>query len=541
MSNKERPEDTAATTTTVADPAQAPRTVRIFDTTLRDGEQSPGCSMNLKEKLEMAKQLERLKVDVLEAGFAISSPGDFEAVQAVAATLTDCTVASLARCVPADIDRAWEAVRGAADPRIHIFLATSPLHMEYKLQMKPEAVLEQAVAMTKHAKKYCPNVQFSAEDATRSNIEFLAQVVRAVIAAGATTVNIPDTVGYTSPDEFYDFLVRLQQLVPESAGVTLSAHCHNDLGLAVANSLAAVRAGITQVECTVNGIGERAGNAALEEVVMALKTRADHFNAACRIDSTEIMRSSTLLSRITGVKVQPNKAVVGANAFAHEAGIHQHGVLKHRGTYEIMTPESIGLSQNNLVLGKHSGRHAFRDKVEALGYTLDDGELTLAFERFKALADKKKTIYDQDIEALLAKAAVQVPRTYRLHNFVINSGNTITSTAVIQLLREDKVLERMARGSGPIDASFAAIEKIVGRKLALEDYRLSSLTQGEDAQGDAVVVITSEDGQSFSGRGLSTDVIEASIHAYVNAVNKMLYAEKSGHAVAAADKLEATL
>ncbi|MDR1247315.1 MAG: 2-isopropylmalate synthase [Clostridiales Family XIII bacterium] len=504
------------------------RSVRIFDTTLRDGEQSPGCSMNLKEKIKMAKQLERMRVDIIEAGFAISSQGDFISVKTIAETLKECTVASLARADENDIDRAWEAVKGAVDPRIHLFIATSSLHMEHKLRMKPDDVYERAVAMTAKAVKYCANVEFSAEDSTRSDMPFLARVLEGVIAAGATTINLPDTVGYTTPDEHYEFFMKIRELAPSLEKVTLSSHCHNDLGLAVANSLAAVRAGAGQVECTVNGIGERAGNAAMEEIVMALHTRKPFYGAETRIAANEIVRSSGLLTRITGVKVQPNKAIVGENAFAHEAGIHQHGVMQDRRTYEIMTPESIGLSKNNLVLGKHSGKHAFRDRVKTLGYELNDAEIEIAFGKFKALADKKKTVYDRDIEAIVAKEAVQVPRTYKLESFVINSGNTITSTAVIRMTRDGKTFEKVSRGEGPVDAAFKAIEKIVGRELALEDYRIESVTEGEDALGDARVRIKTAEGSEFSGRGLSTDVIEAGIHAYVNAVNKMLYAEREG-------------
>ncbi|MDR0570217.1 MAG: 2-isopropylmalate synthase [Clostridiales Family XIII bacterium] len=502
--------------------------IKIFDTTLRDGEQSPGCSMNLKEKIEMARQLERMKVDVIEAGFAISSPGDFASVKAIAEAVKDCTVASLARAAVKDIDRAWEAVKGAADPRIHLFIATSPLHMEHKLQMTPDQVYETAVAMTARAVGYCSNVEFSAEDATRSNWKFLARVIEGVIAAGATTINLPDTVGYTTPDEHYEFFMRIRERAPSLEKVTISSHCHDDLGLAVANSLAAVKAGATQVECTVNGIGERAGNAAMEEIVMALYTRRELFQAETGVLTGEIMRSSAMLTNITGVKVQPNKAVVGENAFAHEAGIHQHGVMKHRGTYEIMTPESVGLNKNNLVLGKHSGKHAFRERLASLGYSLSEEDLGAAFERFKTLADKKKTVYDKDIEALVAKEKVQIPRTYALNSFVINSGNKITSTAVIDLVRDQRSTERVSRGEGPIDAAFKAIEKIVGRQLALEDYQIGSVTEGEDALGDAKVKIKNSDGETFSGRGLSTDVIEASILAYINAVNKMLHVEKEG-------------
>lgn len=502
------------------------RMIKIFDTTLRDGEQSPGCSMNLKEKIEMAKQLEKMRVDIIEAGFAISSPGDFISVKTVAETIRECTVASLARATAEDIDRAWEAVKGAVAPRIHTFIATSPIHMEYKLMMTPDEVYERAVEMVKRAKGYCSDVEWSAEDATRSDPTFLAKVIEGVIKAGATTINLPDTVGYTTPDEYYEFLMKVQEYAPSMGRIALSTHCHNDLGLGVANSLAAVKAGATQVECTINGIGERAGNAAMEEIVMALHTRKDILNVDTRIVTTEIMRSSNMLSGITGVKVQPNKAIVGENAFAHEAGIHQHGVMKNKATYEIMTPESIGLSQNNLVLGKHSGKHAFREKIKNLGYDLPETEIDELFNKFKVLADKKKSVYDRDIEALISKESVQVPRTYRLQSYVINSGNTITSTAVIKMTKDGKVIEKVSRGEGPIDASFKSIEKIVGLELTLEDYQIQSVTEGEDALGDALVKIKDSHGNIFSGRGLSTDIIEASIHAYINAVNKMIY-EKS--------------
>lgn len=497
--------------------------VKIFDTTLRDGEQSPGCSMNLKEKIEMAKQLEKMKVDIIEAGFAISSPGDFLSVKTIAETVKECTVASLARTMEQDIDRAWEAVSGAVAPRIHTFIATSPIHMEYKLMMTPEEVLERSIAMVKHARKYCSDIEFSAEDATRSDPIFLAKIIEGVVKAGATTINLPDTVGYTTPDEYYSFLMKVREHAPSLEKVTLSAHCHDDLGLAVANSIAAIKAGATQIECTINGIGERAGNAAMEEIIMALHTRRDILQADTRIVKNEIMRSSSLLSRITGVKVQPNKAIVGENAFAHESGIHQHGVMKNKETYEIMTPESIGLNENNMVLGKHSGKHAFRSKVKSLGYDLTEADIDGMFVKFKELADKKKMVFDRDIEALIAKEAIQVPKTYRLENYVINSGNTITSTAVLKMVKDGKTIERVARGEGPINASFKAIEKIIGMELKLEDYQLQSVTEGNDALGDALVKICDADGKVYTGRGLSTDVIEASIHAYINAVNRMFY------------------
>jgi len=504
------------------------RMIKIFDTTLRDGEQSPGCSMNLKEKIEMAKQLERMKVDIIEAGFAASSPGDFASVKTIADTIKDSVVASLARTVESDIDRAWEAIKDAASPRIHTFIATSPIHMQYKLQMEPDAVLERAVAMVRHAKKYCSDIEFSAEDATRSEPEFLAKIFEAVIKAGATTINIPDTVGYTTPDEFYDFIMKIRNRAPSMEKIDISVHCHNDLGLGVANSLAGVKAGAAQIECTVNGIGERAGNAAMEEIVMAFHTRKDILNCDTRIVTQEIMKSSSLLSRITGVKVQPNKAIVGENAFAHESGIHQHGMLKNKETYEIMTPESVGLTTSMMVLGKHSGKHAFRSKLKELGYDVNETELEAAFAKFKAIADKKKQVYDRDIEAILAKESVQVPKIYSTERFVITSGNTITSTATIMLVKDGKRIEKVARGDGPIDAAFKAIEKIVGRELELDDYQLQSVTEGQDALGDALVKIKGDDGIIYSGRGLSTDIIEATIYAYVNAVNKMLYQEAQG-------------
>ena len=497
----------------------------IFDTTLRDGEQSPGMSMNLKEKIEMAKQLERMGVNVIEAGFASSSPVDYQSVKTIAGILKNCTVASLARAQKDDIDTAWDAVRQAADPQIHLFIATSPLHMKYKLKMSEEEVLETVIEMTKRAAGYCSNIQFSAEDATRSDMDFLAAVVRAAINAGATTINLPDTVGYTIPEEHEAFFREIHVKAPELEGVIASSHCHNDLGLAVANSLAAVRGGARQVECTVNGIGERAGNAALEEIVMALFVRENRFGRTTNIDTREIMRSSSLLSRITGVKVQPNKAIVGENAFAHEAGIHQHGVLAKAETYEIMTPESVGLKESNLVLGKHSGKHAFKDRLTELGYSLTEAELKEAFKLFKELADRKKRVYDKDIEALVAREAVQVPMTFTLGSYVINSGNTITATATVAMVRDGNVLEQVAGGSGPVDAAFQAIGKIVGRQLELEDYQINAVSEGEDALGDARVVIKCDKGGTFLGRGLSTDIIEASIKAYINAVNKMYYHE----------------
>jgi 2-isopropylmalate synthase len=498
------------------------RQIKIFDTTLRDGEQSPGCSMNLKEKIQMAKQLEQLKVDVIEAGFAAASLGDLQSVQEIAKTIKNCTVASLARTLESDIDKAWEAVKYAAKPRIHTFIATSDIHMKYKLKMKPEEVLKRAVDMVKYAKSYCEDIEFSAEDATRSNTDFLVKLIEKVIEAGATVVNIPDTVGYTTPDEFYQLIKTIREKVPNIDKAEISVHCHNDLGMAVANTLAAAMAGATQLECTINGIGERAGNAALEEIAMVLCTRKDFFDLHCGIETTQIIRASKLLSQITGVNVQPNKAIVGANAFAHESGIHQHGVLNERSTYEIMTPESVGLSQNKMVLGKHSGRHAFEEKVKTIGYQLSKEELDRAFKEFKQLADKKKEVYNRDIEAIISRDSIEIPKVYELERFVINTGNIITSTATVVLKNYNEEIEEVSTGDGPIDAAFKAIEKIVSLNTSLEDYSLNSVTEGKDAQGDAIVKLRKGE-KIYVGRGLSIDVVEASINAYLSAVNKILF------------------
>jgi len=495
--------------------------IKIFDTTLRDGEQSPGCSMNLKEKIEVARQLERLKVDVLEAGFAAASKGDFEAVQTIAENIKGCGVAALARALPGDIDTAWEALRKADRPRIHTFIATSPIHMKYKLKMHQDQVLEAVERMVKYARKLCDEVEFSAEDATRSHPEFLYRVLEKAVASGASVINIPDTVGYTTPNEFSRLIEGILQHVPNIHRAEISVHCHNDLGMAVANTLSAARAGATQLECTVNGIGERAGNAALEEIVMALHTRKDLFHLRCGVETTQIYRTSKLVSTLIGVPLPPNKAVVGSNAFAHEAGIHQHGVLSEQSTYEIMSPSSIGLSENKIVLGKHSGRHAFEDRLKKLGYSLSKKDLDKTFEEFKALADKKKTVSDWDIEALVHNKFTNTPQIYQLERFIINSGNTITSTANIKLTRNNESREEAAVGDGPMDAAFKAIERITGLPLRLEDYQVRSVTGGKDAQGEVVVKVR-KDKQAVLGRGLSTDVVEAGIKAYLNAVNKLL-------------------
>lgn len=497
------------------------RTIRIFDTTLRDGEQSPGCSMNLKEKLEVAKQLENLRVDVIEAGFAIASPGDAAAISAIADIVKDSSVCSLARCVEGDIDAAWGAIKNAAAPRIHVFLATSPLHMQYKLHMTEDQVLESIAHNVAYAKKYCSDIEFSAEDSTRSDLDFLCRAFGEAIKAGATTLNIPDTVGYMTPDEYAGRVRYIREHTPGIDDVLLSCHVHNDLGMAVAISLAGVQAGIDQIECTINGIGERAGNASMEECVMALNTRKDIFDVDCKIDTTQIYRASRMIQTITGVPVAPTKPIVGKNAFAHESGIHQHGVLNNKETYEIMTPESVGIPRNSIVLGKHSGRHAFEDRLQELGYTLDKEKLDKAFEKFKVLADKKKTVKDRDLEAIIGVVPVSGDERYVLDNFVINSGNAITSTAVIRLKHGNATKEQVAASSGPVEAAYQAINMIVDKEIILEDYSLNSMTDGDDAQAEAIVKIRFVcNGEVATGRGVSTDVIEASIKAYVNGINK---------------------
>ena len=498
--------------------------IKIFDTTLRDGEQSPGCSMNLSEKIEVARQLETLGVDIIEAGFAIASPGDAAAISTIAHTIKDSTVCSLARCVEKDIDAAYGAIKDAVDPRIHVFLATSPVHMEYKLKMSQEQVLESIAHHVAYAKKYLSNIEFSAEDATRSDWDFLCRAVDIAIKNGATTINIPDTTGYLTPDEYANLIRYIREHVQGVGNVILSCHNHNDLGMAVANSLAGIQAGIGQVECTINGIGERAGNASLEEVVMALKTRKDFFDADTRVNTTQIYRSSRMIQTITGVPVAPTKPIIGANAFAHESGIHQHGVLNNKETYEIMTPESVGIPQNAIVLGKHSGRHAFEARLTDLGYTLPKEKIDKAFAKFKDLADKKKVIKDRDLEALIGVVPVSGPIRYNLKQYVINSGNTISTTAVIKMAKGDEEFERAALSDGPINASYAAIDKITGLDIVLQDYSLRALTDGQDAQSEAVVKMTinGNDDEIITGRGISVDIVEASIKAYINGINKYL-------------------
>jgi 2-isopropylmalate synthase len=494
--------------------------VRIFDTTLRDGEQSPGCSMNIEEKIRVARQLAALNVDVIEAGFPIASHGDFEAVREVARKIKGPVICGLARATDKDIDRAWEAVREAEQSRIHTFIATSDLHLKFKLKKSREQVLERAVWAVKHAKQYTDDVEFSAEDAARSDVEYLCKVIEAVIHAGATTVNIPDTVGYAIPDEFGRLIATLRQKVSNIEKAIISVHCHNDLGLAVANSLAAVLNGARQVECTINGLGERAGNASMEELVMAIRTRKNLFNLATNIKTQKIFQSSRLVSDITGMLVQANKAVVGANAFAHESGIHQDGFLKKQETYEIMTPESIGLSKSKLVLGKHSGRHAFRTRLEEMGYHLSDEEINRSFERFKTLADAKKEIFDEDIVALIADEVYRIPDIYELESMEAHSVSGQPPRAKVRMMVDGKSVEMESTGDGPVDAVYSAIKKIAENDSPLVGYFVKGITGGTDAQGE-VTTRVEEEGQIFIGQGADTDIILASAKAYVNALNKL--------------------
>ena len=494
----------------------------IFDTTLRDGEQSPGASMTREEKLRIARQLERMRVDVIEAGFAAASNGDFEAVRSIAETIKESTVCSLARANENDIRRSGEAIRPAARGRIHTFIATSPIHMEKKLRMTPDQVVEQAVKAIGWAREYTDDVEFSAEDAGRSEIDFLVRIFDAVIQAGAKTINVPDTVGYNVPEQYAATLRTLIERVPNSDKVIWSVHCHNDLGLAVANSLAAVRAGARQVECTINGLGERAGNASLEEIVMAVRTRADVFPIETRIDTTQIVPASKLVSQITGYPVQPNKAIVGANAFAHESGIHQDGVLKHRETYEIMRAEDVGWGANKLVLGKHSGRNAFRARLQDLGIEIESEEhLNHAFARFKELADKKHEIFDEDLHALMRDETV-TPETehFRLVSSRFHSETGETPRAELTLVIGGAEHRAQAEGSGPVDAAFKAIEAVATSGSELLLYSVNAITTGTDAQGE-VTVRLSKNGRVMDGQGADTDIIVASAKAYLNALNKL--------------------
>jgi len=514
--------------------------VRIFDTTLRDGEQSPGCSMNLREKIEVARCLEKMHVDIIEAGFAIASPGDFESVKTIAETIKGCTIASLARSSEKDIDTAWEAVKGAVSPRIHVFIATSPLHMEYKLKKTPEQVLEQAGEMVAYAKKYCSDIEFSAEDATRSEPEFLKKVVERAIASGATTINIPDTVGYTTPEEMHALIADIKGNVKGAEDVVFSVHCHNDLGMATANALAGVLGGARQVECTINGLGERAGNTSLEEIVMAIKTRQDLTDLCTGIDTTQIHRASQTVYNIIGQTAPLNKPIVGKNAFAHESGIHQHGVLANKKTYEIMTPESVGIKSNNMVLGKHSGRHAVGQRLEELGFTLTKEELDRCFEEFKIVCDKKKNITDADLEAIVTHNTNIVfeeeEAGYKLDWFQMSTSNFTTATCTVSLEKDGEKKEDVALGDGPIDAAYNAIDEIIQpSEHSFDIFNIHSISEGKDTLGDVTVKVNAYD-RTFTGRGLSTDIMEASINAYLKALNRMISYEKKMEAVPASEK-----
>jgi 2-isopropylmalate synthase len=494
----------------------------IFDTTLRDGEQSPGAAMTKEEKIRIARQLEKLGVDVIEAGFAAASPGDFEAIHAIAQIIKDSTVCSLARANENDVRRAGEAIRPARSGRIHTFIATSPIHMQNKLRMTPDQVVERAVQAVRWAREYTDDVEFSAEDAVRSDLDFLVRVFDAVIQAGATTINVPDTVGYSIPSLWGERFRQLIERVPNSDKVVWSTHCHNDLGMASANSLAAVMNGARQVECTINGLGERAGNAALEEIVMAVKTRRDVFSCDTRIDTTQIVPTSKLVSTITGYPVQPNKAIVGANAFAHESGIHQDGVLKHRETYEIMRAEDVGWTTNRITLGKLSGRNAFKTRLQELGIVLESEEaLNAAFSRFKALADKKREIYDEDLQALVSDEVMsEAKEHYKLAYLHVCSETGETPHARVTLIEGRQERQAEADGSGPVDASFKAIESVVHSGAELLLYSVNNITSGTDAQGE-VTVRLSKGGRVVNGQGADTDIVIASAKAYINALNKL--------------------
>jgi 2-isopropylmalate synthase len=499
--------------------------IKIFDTTLRDGEQSPGASMNVEEKITLAKQLARLGVDIIEAGFAISSPGDFEAIKRIGAEVEGPVICSLARARKEDIDRAWEALKDAPRRRIHTFHSTSDIHLKHQYRISREEAFKRSVEMVKHARSYVDDVEFSPMDATRTDVSYLHEVVEAVIEAGAKTVNIPDTVGYATPDEFGALIQGIKDKVRNIDQAVISVHCHNDLGLAVANVLSAIGNGAEQVECTVNGIGERAGNCSMEEVVMALRTRKDFFGADTRINTEEIMRTSRLVTKITGISVQPNKAIVGANAFAHESGIHQDGLLKERSTYEIMRPESIGLVKTNLVLGKHSGRHAFRDRLKQMGYDLSDDDLNKAFERFKRIADQKKEVFDEDLEAIVSDEMQQIEEVFVLKDLRAESGTGLTPTATVAMEVNGQAVKQTGTGDGPVDAVYRTIAHITGTKSKLDAYLVKGITGGTDALGEVTVKVV-EVGKKVAGHGADTDIIVASAKAYVNALNKLEYWKK---------------
>lgn len=501
------------------------RTIKIFDTTLRDGEQSPGASMNVGEKLQIAKQLARLGVDIIEAGFAIASPGDFEAIRTIGGEVEGPIICSLARAKEEDIKKAWEALKDAPKRRIHTFHSTSDIHLKYQFRIDRAEALKRSVRMVEFAKSFVDDVEFSPMDATRTDIGYLCEVIEAVIAAGALTVNIPDTVGYTIPSEFGAMIKTIRDRVKNIDKAVIAVHCHNDLGLATSNSLAAVLNGAGQIECTINGIGERAGNCSMEECVMAIRTRRDIFNADTNINTEEIMRSSRLVTKITGMSVQPNKAIVGANAFAHESGIHQDGLLKEKSTYEIIRPETIGLHKTKFVLGKHSGRHAFRTRLIELGYALNDEEINSAFERFKKLADQKKEIYDEDLEALVSDETAMVPEIYSLIELSVSSGTNQEPSATLKIRVNGELVEKKEHGDGPVDAVFKAITSITGAQSKLLKYEVKAITGGTDALGE-VVCSLEEDDKSVSGHGADTDIIVASARAYINALNKLAARKK---------------
>ncbi|MGE5257264.1 MAG: 2-isopropylmalate synthase [Hyphomicrobiales bacterium] len=496
--------------------------VIIFDTTLRDGEQSPGASMNTAEKLRLAVQLEKLGVDVVEAGFPAASAGDFDAVSQIAGRLKKTEVAGLARATKSDIDRAWQAVRHAAQPRIHTFIATSDIHLEYKLKMSRDEVVKAAVEAVRHAKSLTPSVEFSAEDGSRSDRDYLCRVFEAAIESGATTVNLPDTVGYAIPGEFSDLVRYIRQHTPNLHKAVLSVHCHNDLGLATSNTLAAIHAGARQAEVTINGIGERAGNTSLEEVVMAMHTRANYLQASTAINTEFIYPTSRLVSMITGIMVQPNKAIVGANAFAHEAGIHQDGVLKNPMTYEIMKPETIGLSASKLVLGKHSGRHALKTHLKDLGYDLSDEEMKLVFSKFKELADKKKHVMDEDLEAIVTEGILRTADVFKLDYLHVTAGTTVLPMASVRLQINGRMVQDAGYGNGPIDAAYNTISKLTGTASELLRFSISALTGGTDAMGEVAVRLR-ENGLLALGKGADPDIITASAKAYINGLNRLEY------------------
>ncbi len=496
------------------------RKIKIFDTTLRDGEQSPGATMNVAEKVSIARQLARMGVDVIEAGFAFSSTGDFEAIQTIAQEVEGSTICSLARAKTADIDTAWKALSGGKNVRIHTFISTSDIHLKYQFRLSREEALQRAVEVVTQAKAHVDDVEFSPMDATRSDETYLCEVIEAVIAAGANTVNIPDTVGYTSPGEFFQLIQAIGKRVPNIKQAVISVHCHNDLGLAVANSLSAIRAGAGQVECTINGIGERAGNTALEEIVMALRTRKDFFQADTSIVTEEIMKASRLVSKITGMSVQPNKAIVGANAFAHESGIHQDGLLKEKMTYEIIRPESVGAGKTSIVLGKHSGRHAFKTRLEELGYRPNEEDLNKAFERMKRLADKKKEIFDEDLEALISEEMGRSLERYQLVSLHAESGSGMKPTATLELSIGDKVIKKTGHGDGVVDAAYRTIAQMTETKSRLCSYMVKGITGGTDAMGE-VTVILEEEGRRVTGHGADTDIILASARAYLSGLNQL--------------------